>query len=96
MVQAVLQDWRTAPVNERVRATLGFLEKLTLLPGEIGPEDLAPLREAGVGEQGIEDVILICSLFSIIDRLADALGFEVPEAESLARGAEHVLKHGYL
>lgn len=96
MVQAALQDWRTAPVNERVRAGLGFLEKLTHFPGDVGPEDLAPLQEAGVSQQGIEDAISICSLFNIIDRLADALGFEVPSAESLARGAEHVLKHGYL
>ena len=30
--EAVERDWRTAPVDERLRATLGFLEKLTLRP----------------------------------------------------------------
>ena len=77
----VLDDWRTAPVDERLRATLGFLEKLTLSPGEVGPEDVAPLRAAGVRDEAIEDAILVCTLFNVMDRIADALDFEVPERE---------------
>lgn len=75
---------------------LGFLEKLALFPGDVGLDDLVPLREAGVSEQGTEEAISICSLFNIVDGIADALGFEVPSAESLAKGAGHVLKRGYL
>jgi alkylhydroperoxidase family enzyme len=37
LVKAILEDWRTAPVNERMRAMLGFLEKVTLTPTEVGP-----------------------------------------------------------
>ena len=32
VVEAVCRDWRTAPVDEKVRATLGVLEKITLSP----------------------------------------------------------------
>src|SRR2546422_7850830 len=32
LVEAVLRDWRTAPLDPKLRATLGFLEKLTLAP----------------------------------------------------------------
>ncbi len=58
--------------------TLGFLEKVTLAPAEIGPEDVAPLRAAGVSEQAIEDALVVCALFNIIDRLADALDVTIP------------------
>jgi len=39
--------------------------------------------------------VRICALFSLIDRVADALGFEVPSPDCFARGAELLLRHGY-
>jgi hypothetical protein len=41
-IKAVLDDYRTAPIGERLCATLSFLEKLTLSPDEVGPADVAP------------------------------------------------------
>ena len=32
LVQAVFEDWRTAPVAEPLRQMLGFLQKLSLTP----------------------------------------------------------------
>jgi uncharacterized peroxidase-related enzyme len=95
LVSAVLDDWRTAPVGEKLRATLGFLERLTLSPGEVTPADVAPLRAAGVSDRAIEDAIQVCALFNLIDRVADALDFEVPSPESFAQSAEMLLKRGY-
>ena len=57
IVQAVLADWRTAPINEKLRATLGFLQKLTLYPTDVTSVDIEPMRIAGVSEQAIEDAI---------------------------------------
>jgi hypothetical protein len=48
---------------------------------------------AGVSAGAILDAIYICATFNLIDRVADALGFEVPE--SFARGAASQLKRGY-
>ena len=96
MLQAVLADWRTAPIDPKLRATLGFLEKLTLTPAEVRPADLAPLRAAGVTDEAIEDAIEVCALFSVYNRLADALGFHVPTGDGHAALARFVLKRGYL
>ena len=41
----MLDDWRTAQVDDRLRATLGFLEKLTLSPEDVGSEDVAAVRQ---------------------------------------------------
>ena len=84
-MQAVVDDWRTAPVSEKVRSVLGFLEKLTLMPETVGPADIEPMRQAGVTDQEIEDAIAICFLFNVITRLADAFAFElVPERVNLS------------
>ncbi len=83
-VDAVLEDWRTAPVDERLRTTLGFLQRVTLAPAELGPADVAPLRAAGVEEQAVADALLVAVSFNLITRMADALGAE-PLSRSLAR-----------
>lgn len=95
MVQAVLEDWRTAPVSKKIRTTLGFIQKLTLSPNEVTPDDLEPLRVAGVSDQAITDAIYVCTLFNLIDRVADALGFKVPTPKQLARVAPMGLRLGY-
>ena len=94
-MDAVLVDWRTAPVPEKVRVTLGFLEKLTLRPAEVGPADIAPLRQAGVTDEEIADAIHVCTAFNLINRLADALGWELQEQVALDRFADLLLKMGY-
>ena|SRR3989442_13413964 len=95
MVTAVLADWRTAPVNPRVRATLGFLEKLTLAPADVRPADLEPLRAAGVSAEGVEDAIQVCVLFNIYDRLADSLSFHLPGPDGYAASGRSLLRRGY-
>ena len=76
--------------------TLGFLEKVTLTPWEIGPEDIIPLRAEGVSEQAIEDALVVCALFNIIDRMADALDVAIPSAEGFASTGVRLMEHGYL
>lgn len=95
LVAAVLADWRTAPVNEKVRAALGFLEKVTLSPGEVGPEDVAPLRAAGVSERAVREALYVCFLFNVIDRLADAFDFHLPSAQGFQHNARILYRLGY-
>ena len=92
----MLDDWRTAPIDEKLRATLGFLEKLTLVPGEVRQDDIVSMRAAGASDQAIEDAIYVCVYFNIIDRIADSLDFEVLSAEIFAQRAGNFLKEGYL
>lgn len=95
-MEQVLSDWSTAPVNERVRAMLGFLEKLTLEPARLTAADAVPLRAVGLSDRAIEDAIHVCVLFNVYDRMADTLGFEVPGPEGFAFGAKMLLRRGYL
>jgi uncharacterized peroxidase-related enzyme len=95
VVSKVFQDFNTAPVSPQVRASLAFLEKLTRAPSEIGPDDVRQLHDAGVMDSSAEGLINICYIFTVINRIADSLGFEVPSASALSRTAGILLKHGY-
>ena len=91
----MVDDWRTAPLRPEVTAALVFLEKLTLRPDELNPADVEQARSAGVSEQALRDAATVCGLFSMIVRLADALGWDVPSAERLAARAPAMLEGGY-
>jgi alkylhydroperoxidase family enzyme len=92
---AVVADWRTAPLGPELAATLVFLEKLTLRPDELEPADADAVRAAGVSDQALRDAATVCSLFSMIVRLADSLGWDVPPWDALTKRAPMMLEGGY-
>lgn len=95
LVQAVLADYRTAPISEKLRAMLAFLEKLTLQPAGVGPEDMAHLRAAGLSREEIEDALHSNALFNVINRVADSLGFDVGTEAIYQKSARMLLTSGY-
>ena len=91
----MLADWRTAPVSEPLRATLGFLARLTLEPDAVGADDVAAVRAAGVSDDALVDAVAVCALFNTIDRIADSLDFHVPPREEADRVAPRFFAAGY-
>ena len=94
--EAVVADWRTAPLRPQLAATLVFLEKQTLRPDELEPADAEAVRAAGVSDQALRDAATVCALFNMIVRLADSLGWDVPSRERLQQRAPAMLQGGYL
>lgn len=68
---------------------------MTLQPGELGPGDAQAVREAGVSQAALDDAIAICFTFNVINRIADALDFDVPAGADLDRLAAMMLQRGY-
>ncbi len=95
MWEAVVADWRTAPLRPQLAATLVFLEKLTLRPDELLPADVDAVRAAGVSTQALRVAATVCALFNMIVRLADSLGWEVPSWDRLTARAPAMLDGGY-
>jgi alkylhydroperoxidase family enzyme len=91
----VVADWRSAPLRPEIAATLVFLEKLTLRPDQLEPADAAAAHDAGVSDQALRDAATVCALFSMIVRLADSLGWDVPTWERLMSRAPAMLEGGY-
>ncbi|MGD0526050.1 MAG: hypothetical protein ABSE49_12945 [Polyangiaceae bacterium] len=96
-MNAVLDDYLTAPIDEKLRAMLGLLKKMTLEPDELGAADVRPVLALGVSRQAVEDAMHVAFLFNIYDRLADSMGWDVP-AEGSAfwqSSAKVLLSRGY-
>ena len=78
LTEQVLDDYTTAPIDDRLRATLGLLEKMTLRPHHLPADDVRPAMQAGVSKSAIADALEVAYLFNIYDRLADSMGWDVP------------------
>ncbi|HEX2778037.1 MAG TPA: hypothetical protein VHM30_00960 [Gemmatimonadaceae bacterium] len=94
-MKPVLDDYRTAPIDEKLRAMLGLLEVFTLRPDEISAADVRHVLDAGVTREAIRDAFYVAFLFNVYDRLADTLGWELPEEGYYAKAGQFLLKKGY-
>lgn len=94
-LDAVLADFRTAPITERLRAMLGFLEKLTLRPEAVGADDARAVLAANVSEQAFVDALYVQAMFNFIDRCADAFNFDIPPEAAFVAAARSLLRFGY-
>ena len=95
-MKAVLENYRTAPIDEKLRAMLGLLETFTLRPAALGPADVRAVLAKGVTREAIRDAFYVAFLFNTYDRLADTLGWELPDSGYYAKAGQFLLKKGYL
>lgn len=80
-VGTVEANHRHAALSLREKAITDFALKLTRTPGEVEEEDLAPLREAGLGEIEIYEVTAIVAYFNFTNRFNNGVGVH-PNPES--------------
>ncbi len=73
-MQPVLDDYRTAPIDEKLRAMLGLLETLTLHSEQLDANRVREVLDTGVTREQIRDAFYVAFLFNTYDRLADTLG----------------------
>lgn len=76
----VAVNWRQADLPPREAAIAEYAELLTQAPGEVTRQDLEPLREVGLGDHEIMEVVQVIGMFNMTNRVATALGF-VPNQE---------------
>ena len=95
-MKPVLENYRTAPIDEKLRAVLGLLDTFTLQPEMLTPEDVRAVLERGVTREAIRDAFYVAFLFNTYDRLADTLGWELPDPAYYPKAGAFLLKKGYL
>ncbi len=94
-MKLVLEDYRTAPIDEKLRAMLGLLEKNTLHPEQMSANDIRAVLEIGVTREAVRDAFYVAFLFNTYDRLADTLGWQLPHDRYYAKAGRFLLKKGY-
>jgi hypothetical protein len=77
----VLEDFETAPIDERLRGTLYFLATL----------DPARALAAGVSKEALRDAADVQAGFELITRFADAIGAKPHSEQGLTR--EQAIAH---
>ena len=94
-VDATLEHFRTAPISNGLKATLEFLEKMTLRPTQLTADDARQVIGAGVSFEALTDAISVAAVFNIVTRYADALDFVIPTPDEFDGAAGMLLKRGY-
>jgi alkylhydroperoxidase family enzyme len=95
LTRQVLDDYATAPIDEPLRATLGFLKKMTLSPEALTAADARAVLAHGIGKEKLADAIHVAAAFNMYDRLADTFAWHVPVQAAMNAGAKILLKRGY-
>jgi uncharacterized peroxidase-related enzyme len=75
--EAIFAHGEDADLDPRRAAILRFSVRLSRSPSEAGPQDVAALREAGLSEAEILDLVLSSALFGWANRLMHTLGAPV-------------------
>lgn len=78
-MDAVLEDWTTADIPARLRAALRLIEAQTLHPHDIDAAFVDGLRADGLSDRDIEEAANVGFRFNMINRLADAFDFPMPD-----------------
>jgi len=73
-MRRVLEEGPAAETDPRRRAIADLSEKLTLTPGAVTAEDLAPLRALGMEDLEVLDLLHSVAMFANANRLMQALG----------------------
>ena len=95
-MEAVLADYRTAPISEPERALFGFIEKMNRASTQLTPEDTAQLRAAGWSDEAVYDAITVCALFNFYNKWIDATGVSDMPAAAYEASGERLAAFGYV
>ena len=96
LVDAVLEDYRAAPIDERDKAMFEFIDKMNRESNRLQQADLDKLKAAGWSEEAIYDAITVCALFNFYNKWIDATGVSDMPASAYASSGQRLATFGYL
>jgi alkylhydroperoxidase family enzyme len=96
LVDAVLQDYRTAPISDREKALFTFVEKVNRESSRLQKEDIDEVKAAGWSEEALYDAITVCALFNFYNKWIDATGVSDMTAAAYAVSGERLSTFGYI
>ena len=96
MVDAVLEDPRSAPISEIEKALFAFIERVNHASFELRRDEVASLGAAGWSEEAIYDAISVCALFNFYNRWCDGTGVHPMPPEQHAMSGKRMAQLGYL
>ena len=96
VIERLLEDPQTAPLDARLKTLLAFVRKLMATPGDISQSDADAVFEAGWDEQALHDAIAVTARAAFMQRLVEGYGFTPLTREAAVKRAKERIEHGYV
>lgn len=74
VIDALIADPATAPVEGRLRPLLAYVEKLNTLPSRLTQADAQAVYDAGWPEAALYEAVQVCALFNMMNRIIEGTG----------------------
>lgn len=95
-MDAVLEDYREAPIGDRDRALFALLEKVNREPSGAERRDLDEAKAAGWSEAALYDAITVCALFNFYNVWVDGTGVADLPAAAYEASGQRLAGDGYV
>ncbi len=95
-MDAVLEDFRTAPISDAEKALFGFIELVNRASNQVTKADVDAVVAAGFTEEAVYDAITVCALFNFYNTWIDATGVGDMPAELYDMSGQRLAARGYL
>jgi hypothetical protein len=95
-VQAVLDDYTTAPISPKERALFALIAKIVEDSTTIRHADLDAARAAGWSDDALYDAITVCALFQFYNTWIDATGVSDMPAFAYDMSGKRLATMGYV
>jgi uncharacterized peroxidase-related enzyme len=96
LVAALVDDFATAPVEDRMRSVLALARTLTLTPPKVSDAEVAAVYAAGWDERALHDAVSVCGLFNMMNRLVEGLGITATPEQHRAAAERLTGPAGYV
>lgn len=91
----MLEDYRTAPIDDAQKALFAFIEKMNAQSNQIRREDVDRVKAAGWSDEAIYDAITVCALFKFYNAWIDATGVHDLPAGAYEMSGKRMAAQGY-
>jgi uncharacterized peroxidase-related enzyme len=96
LLEQLIVDIDSAPVEEPLKPLLKYAKKLTLTPSKMTQADADAVFEAGWSEKAFVDMVCVCATQNCLNRFVDGTGVDAAVEDSQRAGRELLPTIGYL
>ncbi len=97
VVDFVLNDYRTAPISDKLKALLNIADKVQQNGKLVLETDVQDARKHGADDRDIHDTVLIAATFSMFNRYVDGLATLTPtDPKEYEAMGERLGENGYI
>ena len=92
----MLEDYRSAPIDDREKALFAFIEKMNEQSNLVRREDVDRVTAMGWSDEAVYDAITVCALFRFYNAWIDATGVHDLPAAAYDMSGKRMAAQGYV